>query len=172
MLWLMGSQRVGHDWATELNWTELKLGFFLCSYILWNTIFCNEFILWKYESTKKEIYHTMLFLKYKNVPLSFFFLYMYMCVYIYNIIWRNPCWRLRKSPKEQPLVSGSWLCLKRHFLPGFLITWHDSNSAYIFVAYYYRFLKCLFSHPTPNSVKALTPVVLYSSNFRKSQKES
>ena len=24
MLWFMGSQGVGHDWATELNWTELK----------------------------------------------------------------------------------------------------------------------------------------------------
>ena len=23
MLWFMGSQRVGHDWATPLNWTEL-----------------------------------------------------------------------------------------------------------------------------------------------------
>ena len=23
MLWFMGSQRVGHDWAAELNWTEL-----------------------------------------------------------------------------------------------------------------------------------------------------
>ena len=23
-LWFMGSQRVGHDWATELNWTEGK----------------------------------------------------------------------------------------------------------------------------------------------------
>ena len=22
MLWFMGSQRVGHDWATELNWTD------------------------------------------------------------------------------------------------------------------------------------------------------
>ena len=22
--WFMGSQRVGHDWVTELNWTELK----------------------------------------------------------------------------------------------------------------------------------------------------
>ena len=22
MLWFMGSQRVGHDWGTELNWTE------------------------------------------------------------------------------------------------------------------------------------------------------
>ena len=25
VLWFTGSQRVGHDWATELNWTELKL---------------------------------------------------------------------------------------------------------------------------------------------------
>ena len=24
VLWFMGSQRVRHDWATELNWTELK----------------------------------------------------------------------------------------------------------------------------------------------------
>ena len=23
MMWFMGSQRVGHHWATELNWTEL-----------------------------------------------------------------------------------------------------------------------------------------------------
>ena len=25
VLWFMGLQRVGHDWATELNWTELRL---------------------------------------------------------------------------------------------------------------------------------------------------
>ena len=24
VLWFMGSQKVGHDWATELNWTELR----------------------------------------------------------------------------------------------------------------------------------------------------
>ena len=28
VLWFMGSQRVGHDWGTELNWTELK-------YLIW-----------------------------------------------------------------------------------------------------------------------------------------
>ena len=26
MLWFMGLQRVGHDWVTELNWTELNWG--------------------------------------------------------------------------------------------------------------------------------------------------
>ena len=25
MLWFMGSQRVRHDWVTELNWTEMNL---------------------------------------------------------------------------------------------------------------------------------------------------
>ena len=25
VLWFMGSQRVGQDWATEVNWTELNL---------------------------------------------------------------------------------------------------------------------------------------------------
>ena len=25
VLWFMGSQKVGHDWVTELNWTELKV---------------------------------------------------------------------------------------------------------------------------------------------------
>ena len=40
MLWFMGSQRVGHDWVTELNWTELRLVIaFLprnkCFLILW-----------------------------------------------------------------------------------------------------------------------------------------
>ena len=28
VLWFMGLQRVGHDWATELNWTELKTKYF------------------------------------------------------------------------------------------------------------------------------------------------
>ena len=27
MLWFMGLQRVGHDWATELNWTRLVITF-------------------------------------------------------------------------------------------------------------------------------------------------
>ena len=26
MLWFMGSQRVGHNWVTELNWTEMNRG--------------------------------------------------------------------------------------------------------------------------------------------------
>ena len=34
VLWFMGLQRVGHDWATELNWTELRWPPWLCG--LWD----------------------------------------------------------------------------------------------------------------------------------------
>ena len=37
VLWFMGSQRVGHDWATELNWTEWcpeEMVSFLLSFLL------------------------------------------------------------------------------------------------------------------------------------------
>ena len=37
-LWFMGLQRVGHDWATELNWTELNLAF---SYPLFQNCLIN-----------------------------------------------------------------------------------------------------------------------------------
>ena len=30
VLWFMGSQRVGHDWVTELNWTEKRITSLLC----------------------------------------------------------------------------------------------------------------------------------------------
>jgi len=32
VLWFMGSQRVGHDWATELKWTEQNLSLPLITY--------------------------------------------------------------------------------------------------------------------------------------------
>ena len=32
VLWFMGSQRVGHNWATELNWTEEKTNAFFLFY--------------------------------------------------------------------------------------------------------------------------------------------
>ena len=34
VLWFTGSQRVGHDWATELNWIEI-IYFFFCFLCLW-----------------------------------------------------------------------------------------------------------------------------------------
>ena len=36
VLRFMGSQRVGHDWATELNWPEEKINL---SYIIWFTFY-------------------------------------------------------------------------------------------------------------------------------------
>ena len=38
VLRFMGSQRVGHDWATELNWLETLNCFFSCYYIVFGII--------------------------------------------------------------------------------------------------------------------------------------
>ena len=43
MLQLMGSQKIGHDWATELNWTNLGKGS-LRGFILFLSYFSNSFI--------------------------------------------------------------------------------------------------------------------------------
>ena len=36
VLWFMGSQSVGHDWATELNWTELIHRWYTVFVLLWH----------------------------------------------------------------------------------------------------------------------------------------
>jgi len=43
VLRFMGSQRVGHDWATELNWTEWLIMFSIFSYASWSSVY----LLWK-----------------------------------------------------------------------------------------------------------------------------
>ena len=57
MLQFMGSQRVGHDWATELNWTELEINklskfqFFYLLYFL-ETNCCR--VLWKEHTSESK----------------------------------------------------------------------------------------------------------------------
>ena len=34
VLWFMGSQRVGHDWATELNWSEYSIVYMYHSFLI------------------------------------------------------------------------------------------------------------------------------------------
>ena len=41
VLWFMGSQRVGHDWATELNWNEPSVWECLLPGILINIVVCQ-----------------------------------------------------------------------------------------------------------------------------------
>ena len=43
VLRFIGSQRVGHDWATELNWTEWLIMFSIFSYAFWSSVY----LLWK-----------------------------------------------------------------------------------------------------------------------------
>ena len=45
MLWFMGSQRVGHDWVTELNWTEhgkISENSHICQMIFGNISLCDS----------------------------------------------------------------------------------------------------------------------------------
>ena len=49
MLWFMGSQRVGHDWATELNWTEDILIQIKCLKQCWHLL--------KTRTKKKRTHH-------------------------------------------------------------------------------------------------------------------
>ena len=62
MLQFMGSQRVGHDWATELNWTELNWLFlslnvqrtYLLQWSILNTV--HWFILYRTKTTERKSY--------------------------------------------------------------------------------------------------------------------
>ena len=45
VLWFMGSQRVGHNWATELNWTECV--YRPCMYLLWRNIHSSHVLILK-----------------------------------------------------------------------------------------------------------------------------
>ena len=47
VLRFMGSQRVGHDWATERNWTELKLYSVLCCAMVSPSVVSDS--LWPHE---------------------------------------------------------------------------------------------------------------------------
>ena len=52
VLWFMGSQRVGHDWATELNWTEY-LDSCICQEIVFSIHLKN--LLWPQGSPIFEV---------------------------------------------------------------------------------------------------------------------
>ena len=66
VLSFMGSQRVGHDWATEMNWNELKclllLFFFFTFWICWFLIafsskqpMCQSSTFWDYMFCSSHI---------------------------------------------------------------------------------------------------------------------
>ena len=68
VLWFIGSQRVGHDWATELNWTERggSPNLYCCSKINCNYFPCNskylilETVLWEMSHRGHETSQEML----------------------------------------------------------------------------------------------------------------
>ena len=86
VLWFMGSQRVGHDWATELNWTRLTWGVALFALLISSTyptflyfnahylnILYQKVVLVVIDISQKGV------LKSKSLSLSLFFFY-YACI--------------------------------------------------------------------------------------------
>ena len=61
----MGSQRVGHDWATELNWTELNL---------YSRYFCFWIALFFLKFYFILLYNTVLVLPYINMNLPWVYM--------------------------------------------------------------------------------------------------
>jgi len=55
VLWFMGSQRVGHNWATELNWTRLVIAFILRSKCLLFSWLQSPSAV--FEAQKNKVFH-------------------------------------------------------------------------------------------------------------------
>ena len=82
MLRFMGSQRVGHDWATELNWTELN---WRCSQII-NQGWC-----------------CVTFQRYPNIISGFFLLYL-----VVNTVFQDPNISRCKKKWQPTSVLPAW----------------------------------------------------------------
>ena len=87
----MGWQRVGHDWVTELNWTELSILIHLSNDIL-DIIFGKD-LNW-------------ILLIFKNV---FLFLKFYFIFKLYNIVSVLP--NIKMNPPQVYMFSPSWTLL-------------------------------------------------------------
>ena len=151
VLWFMGSQIVGHNWATELNWTEysdtnIKMPknptCFLSSYSLenfWDAGFgLNSHHLWLCVSNFWPFHvHNLLKLLYNIDPQSVFisrimntrkgWLFVILCVY--NMMkWRLSNWIICSSTRKGPMVLFSlWQSL------AFLSLWMHQYTIDLFI---------------------------------------
>ena len=90
----MELQRIGHDWATELNWTEcLPIDYFLRSWILLPNLLSNRiqslgdffFVFLKYSNFMSELLK-----KFKWVP--FYGWVIFHCMYVPQLLYPFICW--------------------------------------------------------------------------------
>ena len=66
VLWSRGSQRVLHDWATELNWTAL----YMC--IIWNNFYLNQITYTLINTYVKNTKVTVSYTQWASVGLAGF----------------------------------------------------------------------------------------------------
>ena len=106
VLWFMGSQRVGHDWATELNWYVTRQ---LDKWVIWNHEKSSFNWTLKGKKKKKQEHHWKSHHAAENTGASA------LCIYTEQISqWRimrerkQKCW-LGLSPQWTPELA-CWLC--------------------------------------------------------------
>ena len=71
----MGSQRAGHDWATELNWTELNMVYYLTIYNVIN-IKNLHFIYYMFIPISIDLGNLKCIYTWRSIILQFIFLYI------------------------------------------------------------------------------------------------
>ena len=99
VLYSMGSQRVGHDWATELNWTSLLIFFLLI-----HSLFSFSWTLF-FHSSPHCFHHTYLIFSLKTSTFS------RLCFMLYH-----PCSISQHFPQPltfSPTACSSWTCFSR-----------------------------------------------------------
>ena len=117
MLWFMGLQRVGHDWVTELNWTEHIHGGFpdgsgvknlpavqvtQIQFLSWKESLNKEMAKIKLQSFFKWQFHHVLsqwqpavfkpWKEKKNCAYNFFFMNIWENIHL-TLAWKIPQWR-------------------------------------------------------------------------------
>ena len=83
VLWFTGSQRVGHDWATELNWTDLINVPPFCTY---KSELCKLSLSFNIQLSVSKICKTLL-LTSDRTNSSWNFLRGCSWVIIFNLVW-------------------------------------------------------------------------------------
>ena len=106
MLQSMGSQRVGHDWVTELNWTDSLICYHLLSV---HSLLCDSYHIFSYFVQSTDKFSQVI----KNhvakiVEVFFFFAYWNLATKLCRPIWSPENWlyHLRRKQQRGPSRTG------------------------------------------------------------------
>ena len=130
MVQFMGLQRVGHDWATELNWTESRgiINYFLIK--LWykgKIIFCLTIVSFHSPASKRYSFKEILGVKFCSVLLIQVARYNWCYWFWFTTPW-NKLDCTFKTINKYCTVTISFIYLGDYYiikLSSFLINWFE-----------------------------------------------